>query len=239
MNPIGFNCHGWADELYNNWTFSRESSFCSAAPLKPPSHPSGERGSDGGEGRRTWVAESQKLLRRELRCSSRGQLPEKAAPVQTKSPSQHASVACRGTSHSLPVGTEEHQPAVMQSTSASHCHALFCEVVHGACYTLGIPYFRKRKSTCKDAIIGIEFRKYIFQWRATYIEKMMRCTFKTVTSFIGIRDNILMLDEKENMKVSKIPFCQSQERTFYKWGGKLLLTCHDKKANTSKKRDWT
>lgn len=144
MNPNGFNCHGWADELYNNWTFSRESSFCSAVPLKPPSHPSGERGSDGGEGRRTWVAESQKLLRSEQRCSSRGQLPEKAAPVQTKSTSQHASVACRGTSHSLPVGTEEHQPAVMQSTSASHCHALFCEVVHGACYALGIPYFRKK-----------------------------------------------------------------------------------------------
>lgn len=32
----GFNCHGWADELHNNWTFSRESSFCSAVPLKPP-----------------------------------------------------------------------------------------------------------------------------------------------------------------------------------------------------------
>lgn len=135
MNPNGYNCHGWADELYNNWTFRRESSFCSAVPLKTPSHPSGERGSDRGEGRRTWVAETQNLLRSERPRSSRGQLPEKAAPVQTKSASQHASVACRGASHSLPVGTEEHQPAVMQSTSTSHCHALFCEVNHGACYT--------------------------------------------------------------------------------------------------------
>lgn len=163
MNPNGFNCHGRADELYNNCTLSRESSFWSTVPLKPPRHPSGERGSDGGEGRRAGVAESQKLLRGERRCSSRGQLPEKAAPVQTKSASQHASVACRGTSHSLPVGAEQHRPAVMQSTSASHSRALFCEVVHGACYTLGIPCFRKKNPHVKDAIIGIEFRKYIFQ----------------------------------------------------------------------------
>lgn len=141
MNPIGFNCHGWADELYNNCTFSRESSFWSAVPLKPPRHPSGEQGSDGGEGRRAGAAESQKLLRGERRCSSQGQLPEKAAPVQTKSASQHASVACRGTSHSLPVGTVEHRPAVMQNTSASH--SLYF-VVHGACYTLGIPCFKKK-----------------------------------------------------------------------------------------------
>lgn len=61
----------------------------------------------------------------------------------------------------------------------------------------------------------------------------MRRTFNIVTSFFRI------WDERENMKVSKIPFCQSWERTFYERGGKLFLTCHDKKANTSKKRDWT
>lgn len=37
----------------------------------------------------------------------------------------------------------------------------------------------------------------------------MRRTFNTVTLFSGTSDNILILDEKEKMKVSKIPFCQS------------------------------
>lgn len=76
-------------------------------------------------------------------------------------------------------------------------------------------------------------------WFQPIKEKKIYYTLNTLTLVQWGAQQYIELDEKENMKVSKLLLCQSLDGVENFFGGELLPTYDDKKANTSKKdRIW-